>query len=333
MCNHLRCRVVLAVGALAVLVHAAPSQALRNVKVGEPIPPFSVKTANDETVDNSTYKGKVLLLLFVRAQHANSERILKTAQEILSANPDTKLRVLAVSTSRDSQESFGKLVKKDGLTFPIATDLNRKMYGDYGVLVAPTALLIDEKGILRYEQTHTPPGYAIRLHLHTDLLLGKINQEQLEARLAQVKSRKPKAEVSRDRRLTMARMLIEDEKLDEAVTLLTQLTPEQTSPRTAALLGDCYLRLGRVEEAAKCLEPFAELEPSPPGLKLALARLEVRRGDDEKAERYLLDALEKSPRKDRILFELGRLYERQDKPSKALDCYRRALEAIYGTNQ
>lgn len=324
---------MLAVGVLMILLPAARSYALRNVKVGEPIPPFSVKVTNDEAVTNNAYEGKVLLLLFVRAQHANSERILDTAQEILNANPDTKLRVLAVSTSRDSQESSGKLVKKNGLTFPIAADLNRKMYGDCGVVVAPTTLLVDEKGILRYEQTHTPPGYAIQLHLHTDLLLGKINPKQLEARLAQMKSRKPKAEVSHDRRLAMARMMIEDEKLDEAVALLTQLTSEQTSPRTAALLGDCYLRLGRVEDAAKCLEPFAGLKRSPPGLKLALARLEVRRGDDEKAERYLLDALEKAPRKERILFELGRLYERQDQPSKALDCYRRALEAIYGTTR
>ncbi|MCK4660137.1 MAG: tetratricopeptide repeat protein [Phycisphaerae bacterium] len=333
MLCRLRTRAVYVVAAVVVFALATPCQALRKVKVGEPAPPFSVKADDGLTLTGDAYKGKVLLLLFVKPSHPNSLKMLKTAQEILNENPDTKLRILGVSTARKKEAGLAGLSKEHRLTFPIVGQPSRKMYGDFGVLVVPTALLIDEEGVLRHEQAHVPPGYGIHLRLHADLLLGKINQEQLEARLAETKSRKPKSEVSQERRLAFARSLLDDGKLEEAVALLTRLMSEHSSPLTAGLLADCYLRLGKVDAAARCLEPFAGQGSLPASVKLVLARLEARRGDDKKAERHLLEALEKSPRKDRILFELGRLYERQGQPTKALSCYRRALEDIYGVDK
>lgn len=47
-------------------------------------------------------------------------------------------------------------------------------------------------------------------------------------------------------------------------------------------------------------------------------------------EKHLLEALESSSERGTILFELGRLYERQGKTPKALECYREALEEAYG---
>ena len=175
-----------AVAGLATFILAAPSQALRNVNVGDPVPPFSVKTVDGKTVDNVAYQGKVLLLVFVRPQQSSSEQVLETAKAILNDNRDAKLSVLALVTSRQSPEELAAFGKEHDLPFPVARDENRKLYGDLGVLVAPTTLLIDQEGILRYEQAHAPPGYDIHLRLHTDLLLGKLNQEQFESRLAEV---------------------------------------------------------------------------------------------------------------------------------------------------
>ena len=75
---------------------------------------------------------------------------------------------------------------------------------------------------------------------------------------------------------------------------------------------------------------MADTTRAPPELKLALARLEVRRRNDAKAESHLLEALETSTENGVILFELGRLYERQGQPGKAVECYRKALEEAYG---
>ena len=330
MNGYSRSRVAMVMVCLAMGTSVERSLALRNVDVGEPIPPFSVKVVGDKALTNEAFQGQVLLVMFVRPAHRTSQALLKIAQEILDANQGAKLRVLAVSASQQAPAELEEFAKQQGVAYPIAADPQRKMYGDCGVLVVPTVLLIDEKSVLRYEQAHAPPGHAIRLRLHVDFLLGKITQEQLESRLSGVASRKSEAEVSHDRRLAMARVLVEDEKLEEAVALLRQVMADRASPRAAALLGDCYLRLDRIEEAAVCLERFAEHQPSPPSLKLALARLEIRRGDDERAENYLREALEVCPKKGRILLELGRLHERQGKPSEALSCYRRALEEVYG---
>ena len=103
-------------------------------------------------------------------------------------------------------------------------------------------------------------------------------------------------------------------------------------PQTIALKAFESRIAGQVEEAAKQLDPLAEKSPAPPELKVALARLELRRGNDDKAEKHLRGALEVSPQKGAILFELGRLYERQGKLTQALECYRTALEEAYPTN-
>ena len=139
-----------------------------------------------------------------------------------------------------------------------------------------------------------------------------------------------------EQRLRLARRLVEQGKHAEAIPVLSRVQQDGTKPKSekdsvlvTVLLGTAYLGLNKVEEAAKHLDPLAEKTPAPPELKLALARLDLRRGNDEKAEKHLKDALEGSPQKGAVLFELGRLYERQGKPAKALECYRTALEEAY----
>ncbi|MCP4593503.1 MAG: redoxin domain-containing protein [bacterium] len=322
---------VLMLSGLVTFAGAEPAEGLRNVSAGDPFPSFSVQTADGQVVGTGDLQGKTLLLVFVRPGQPSSQEVLSTAQEILSGNEGGELRVLAVSTDKEAKPGFlTAFAKEHGLSFSPAMDPQRKLYGDCGVVVVPTALLIDGKNNLRYEQPQVPPGYATRLRLNTELLLGKLSQDQFNARLAEMTTRKSKEEVSRRRRLGLARRLAEDEQLAEAVAILAPLLSEHASPRVAALLGECHLRLGQMTEAADCLRPYADLPSAPPGLKLVLGRLEVGQGNDERAEKYLLEAIERAPRKGPALFELGRLYERRQEPSRALRCYRRALEEIYG---
>jgi Flp pilus assembly protein TadD len=70
-----------------------------------------------------------------------------------------------------------------------------------------------------------------------------------------------------------------------------------------------------------------------PELKLALGRLEVRRGDDAKAEKHLLEGLKLAPDDGAINYELGRLYERQNRFEQAARCYRRVLDSTYDAGQ
>jgi peroxiredoxin len=327
--NSAACLIVL----LAGLSAPESSQALRNVKVGDQVPAFSLTDLDGNTHTLERYKEKVLLLIFVRPEQETSLEALRVVQRLLRSHGPSGFSALAVSSKPDAKEHFKKLAEERGFTFPIALDPERKMYGGFGLLVSPTTLLVDGAGVLRYEMAHMPPNYERRLGIHLDHLLGKITPEEHDALLEQLKGGKPERADSADRRLGFARTLVEQGKLEQAVAVLTKLRSERESIPAATLLATAYLSLDKVDEAAKCLDPIADTEPAPLALKLALARLELSRDNTDKAEAYLLKALETPPppgQAGSILFDLGRLYERQGKLARAVECYRKALEATYG---
>ena len=193
-----------------------------------------------------------------------------------------------------------------------------------------TTLLIDESGVLRYELPHVPPNYERRVRIHLGLLLGKITQDKHDELLSLNSTSRPSSGASAARRLAFARRLVSQRKFEQAVGILKKLDPGKDAAAVATLLGTCYLGLNKVDKAAECLDPVAGNQPSPPGLKLALGRLELARGNEEKAEKHLGEAFAESRKKTRILFHLGRLYEGKGQLDKAAAAYREALEAIYG---
>lgn len=325
---------VRSIGLIAVTLacFASPSSGirLRNVEIGAPVPAFSVRALDGATIELEAFQNRVLLVVFARPDHEKSLEVLIAAQKILKASGDAKLSVLAVSTKEESDPYFKRITAENHLTYPIALDPQRKMYGDFGVVVAPTTLLIDGGGILRFVIPHLPISYDRRLRLHTDLLLGKITRDDHERQLAQVDESKVEGQDPWTRSLGLARILIDQGKFDLAVPVLKKLCAERDDPSAAALLGTALLELNRIDEAAKYLEPLAPGERESPKIMLALARLELRRGDDNAAEQYLTKALAISPAKGPILFELGQLHEKRGDLNKAVRCYRQALEELLG---
>ena len=321
------------VAVLASLAAEEPARALRNVKVGDQVPAFSVTDLDGNTITKEAYQEKTLLLVFVRPDQEKSLAALKTAERMFKEYGDSNLAALAVLAKPQAADQFKQIAAENKFTYPLAVDPERKMYGDFGLLVAPTTLLIDKSGVLRYEAAHIPPNHEERLRIHVQEVLGKINAEQRDAMLARMTEGKPAEMDASNRRLGLARTLMDRRRFDQAVPILVKLRAEQDSPEAAALLGTAYLALDKVDEAAKCLDPLADLKPALPEVKLALARLEVRRQAPDKAEAHLREALEAAPDDGPILFELGRLYEQRGETGQALECYRKALEQVYGTNR
>jgi tetratricopeptide (TPR) repeat protein len=293
------------------------------------VPAFSVLGADGVDISYESYRGEVLLVVFARPEHEKSLHALKIAQEILEQCSDSKLAVLGISTKTGSEEYFSQIVAEGHLTFPIASDPGREAYGRFGVVVAPTTLLIDGDGIVRFIMPHVRLGHDRQLRVHTDMLLGRISQEEHDAKLSLSNQGVMEGQDAWTRRLGLAEQLMEQGRSEQAIPILTELQAERESTTVVTLLGTSLLEVGRTDEAAQWLEPLASHARACPRAKLALARLELRRGNEAAAERYLLEAVAQSPKKGPILFQLGQLYEQRGDLAKAVDCYRRALEAVY----
>jgi tetratricopeptide (TPR) repeat protein len=204
------------------------------------------------------------------------------------------------------------------------------MYGAIGVVVAPTTLLVDEAGVLRFVLPHVRVGHEDRLLTHAALLLGRIDQAEHDRRLTIANQARVEGQDAWTRRLGLARRMVEQQKYDQAAEILGKLRVERDVPAAAVLLGDALLGMGRVEEAAACLDALEKEEAKSPKVKEVLARLELARGNEDAAEAYLVDAIRTAPTKGPLLYQLGRIYERRGDLKKATECYRQALQEAYG---
>ena len=191
-------------GYFATLVYAEPTMALRNVKRGDAIPPFAVKRLDGTSLEKTDLKEKTAVLLFVRPEHPASLTALKEANRVRRDYRDAALVVLAVSTDDEGGAYFSRMIEDHQLDLPIALDRGREMYGTYGVVVAPTTMVIDTKGILRFELPHLPPSYSDRLRRHLDLLLGRITTEEHDAGLTFTKTTNPEWQRRAARKLAVA---------------------------------------------------------------------------------------------------------------------------------
>jgi tetratricopeptide (TPR) repeat protein len=323
----------IAPGLLAILLGlaTAPSAlALRGHKEGTAIPAFGVETLAGHKVTQDTYKGKVLLLLFVRPQQDYSLTALLAADELLKKNVGGNLAVLAVATRDDAEGSLAALAAQKGLTVDIALDPTRRMYTDFGVIVSPTALFADPTGTLRFVVAHLPQGYSRRLQAHADLLLEKISESEHRDRLALAANTPTPDEQTFDERLALARLLTQAGDAAQALTVLAELKEKKPdSVAVAAVLGTLLLRQGKVDEAAAELGRLPSRDPVPTEMTLAQALLAVQRGAADEAQKRLDEGGVASEERSRVLFALGQLYERQKSEAKAMACYRQALEGIF----
>jgi tetratricopeptide (TPR) repeat protein len=324
-------RVVYGLAVVLFALASAPAAfALRGLKPGMAVPAFSVETLAGHSVTQDTYKGKVLLLLFVRPQQDDSMTALLAADELLKKNPGAHVAVLAVATRDDPEGSLAALVTQKGLSVDVALDPTRQLYTDVGVIVSPTALFVDPDGTLRFVVAHLPQGYARRLQAHADLLLEKIGESEHRDRLAMAANLPTTDEQTLDERLALARLLLQAGDAGQALTILTELKGQKPdSVAVAALLGTLYLWQNKVDDAAAELERLPRRDPAPTEMTLAMALLAVRRGNADEAQKHVDEVGVASEERSRILFALGQLHDRQQREAQAMACYRQALEGVF----
>ena len=130
---------------------------MAQLKAGDRAPAFSLRDQNAQTVKLSGFKGRKVLVYFY--PKANTSGCTAQACAVRDAMPDlSKLNVAAVGISPDAPEQQKKFDDKNGLGFPLLSDLDHKVAEAYGVWgeksmygrkyegVIRSSFLVDEKG-------------------------------------------------------------------------------------------------------------------------------------------------------------------------------------------
>jgi peroxiredoxin Q/BCP len=131
------------------------------MKVGEPIPNFSLPATDGSVVNSAALKGKITVLYFYPKDATPG--CTRESQDFRDqAKAFEKLGAVIYGISRDSLASHQKFKAKESLSFELLSDEDEKACKLFGVLkpkeegketcgLERSTFLIDSKGILRRE--------------------------------------------------------------------------------------------------------------------------------------------------------------------------------------
>lgn len=116
------------------------------VKVGDAVPEFVVEMFDGEKIDIKDLKGKVVLINFWATWCPPCQEELKRVQkEIIDRFKGKDFVFLAISRE-DTKDQVAKFREKNGYTFPMGLDPERKIYSKFASSTIPRNFIVDKKG-------------------------------------------------------------------------------------------------------------------------------------------------------------------------------------------
>jgi len=130
------------------------------VKVGDDVPEFVVDMFDGKKIDIKDLKGKIVLINFWATWCPPCQEELKRVQkEIIDKFKGKDFVFLAISRE-ETKEQVAKFREKNGYTFPMGLDPERKIFEKFATASIPRSFIIDKKGkIVAIEVGYTKKSF------------------------------------------------------------------------------------------------------------------------------------------------------------------------------
>jgi Tfp pilus assembly protein PilF/peroxiredoxin len=306
---------------------------LRNVKVGEEMPEFSLPELNGNTFTYKHDRNKVVVLTFLPTSQRRMERAITDIEIMIKDLQDYAQQldfvgVVSGSTAKDFQESSKKGPKR---TFPILLDDQFHLWGKLGVIAAPTEVIVGKDDNILWIRAGFGYDFIPVVRAHIEQALGIVQETTVE-QAQQVKAvMNNTIEARIQRHLQMAKILEKKGRVDSAISELhkaAQFDPNSIKPSLE--LGELLCRAGRNKDALNLTAKLRATNNSDKARLLLISGWARRQmGELKTAEKLLLEATKLDPTSIRTLFELGKVYQARKQTEKAMNSYYTALSLLF----
>lgn len=313
---------------IMLLLVSTPTNAI-SISIGEQAPDFNLNSASGEPVASSEFKGKTLVFIYWRTKQKRSVMALKEAGLIMKDYREKGVNVIGVIEDSDSLEEAQKVFEDNKIDYPLLIDSNRQVYGDYGIRVFPTTVIIDKNGVLAYDIPSHPLTYKIKLEGYVRKLIGEIDEDELKAVLSPKKDKKDDALLEAERKHNLAMKFVKLRMMDQAVAAAEESVEAKPDlAKSHILLGYLYLNSDDADNALKSFEKALELEPDSNDAKTGKGGALVSKGEIDSAILILTEAAVANPHAQMTYYELGKAYELKGDKEKSIEMYKMAIEKI-----
>ncbi len=306
---------------------------LRNVKIGAPMPPFSLQDLEGKSVSWPSGKKQTLVLVFLPSDSQQIVRVLTDLETITRRfhNEAENFVVLAVAAFPQKKDDLLALRKQSKAHFPILLDTQFKLWGQLGVIAAPTVIVVAQDGTIQW----TKAGYGydfiplIRSHLAAAIGIVDPYKTDQTAAVNSLDNATPQARALRH--LQIARIFARKHEWEQAVDearKAAQLTPD--SIEVLSELGQLLCRVGKNQDAIEMAQKIHSENRQEQALALLIQGWALRQlAEYTKAELMLREAIRKDPLSARAFFELGKIYQVRNQTEKAMRAYHQALAITF----
>jgi len=311
----------------------ASSFPFRVVAPGDTLPSLTFTSlADGSTISVESMKGNPVAIVFWGADiDTKKERSIKTfeaAQAILPFLEERKVKVLLVNAQGDPKDVMDATVAGLGGKLPVYTDSTQKAYGDLGIFIVPSVMLVDKDGKVAAGLGYSN-DFQDRLKGEVQVMLGEKSRADMEKELRPEMVEKSNEEKQSTRHLNMAIVMMKRGQTDSAISELKKAL--EIDPKLGdahGQLGCLYLDKGQLEEAKKALDTSYEINPDYLPANICDARVRAEEGQIDDAVEDLKALMFRNARNPDLHFTLGTLYEKQQKLAEAAAEYKKAYELV-----
>lgn len=138
----------IAAAAIAALFPSLYQVYLKNssLAVGDPAPDFELRALSGEKLRLSQYLGQPVLLNFSASWCPDCRKEVPLLQELHIEHPELVIVLVDIKEPRTTVKDFAE---EFGMDYPVLMDLDGRVSNQYQVLAIPTALFIDQDGIIQ----------------------------------------------------------------------------------------------------------------------------------------------------------------------------------------
>ena len=280
------------------------------------------------------------ILIFGEPYHQQTVNSLMELKKIYYAIglTETDLPVFLIFSQIPTQEQMTQLRKKEDIRVEILLDENRKAFGDYGVIVLPSIVVIDKQGKVVLALSGVPFSFTDIVEDSISFAAGHITRQQYESSISATQDANSQQEsVKRAHRLSsFAGQLMRRNYTQLALKqYLEALELDNTYVPARIGMARCFIKLHLLPEAFEQLQKVLQTDADNIEANLVMSQVEISQGGEgiTAGKLRLQRILTLNPSHPEANYLMGTVCEIQGEIERALNHYKKAAEFLIETGK